>query len=145
MNLFDVMETIYCISHQKRYLTDFVRTGLAKNPVFFFERILGFRILRNEAFILCVQEVVNSIYIMSYYINWINYLLDTRYESACHSLTHCINIFCFVCLIKIRMTVMLKVTFSFWYGIFMSTGWLNVSLCSSQCFFRLPQFDYINH
>ena len=29
-------------------------------------------------FILCVQEVVNSIYIMSYYINWINYLLDTR-------------------------------------------------------------------
>ena len=29
---------------------------------------------------MCVQEVVNSIYIMSYYINWINYLLDTRYH-----------------------------------------------------------------
>ena len=28
--------------------------------------------------VLCVQEVVNSIYIMSYYINWSNYLLDTR-------------------------------------------------------------------
>ena len=31
----------------------------------------------NVASLLCVQEVVNSIYIMSYYINWSNYLLDT--------------------------------------------------------------------
>ena len=35
--------------------------------------------LTNMNVVLCVQEVVNSIYVMSYYINWINYLLDTRY------------------------------------------------------------------
>ena len=29
----------------------------------------------------CVQEVVTPIYIMSYYINWGNYFLDTRYLS----------------------------------------------------------------
>ena len=28
--------------------------------------------------ILCDQEVVTPIYIMSYYINWGNYFLDTR-------------------------------------------------------------------
>mgnify|MGYP006975714494 CR=1 FL=1 len=28
--------------------------------------------------LLCVQEVVTPIYIMSYYINWGNYFLDTR-------------------------------------------------------------------
>ena len=33
----------------------------------------------NFILLLCVQEVVHSIYIMSYYINWINYLLDTGY------------------------------------------------------------------
>ena len=30
--------------------------------------------------ILCVQEVVTPIYIMSYYINRGNYFLDTRYK-----------------------------------------------------------------
>ena len=29
--------------------------------------------------LLCVQEVVTPIYIISYYINWGNYFLDTRY------------------------------------------------------------------
>ena len=30
-------------------------------------------------YILCVQEVGTPIYIMSYYINWGNYFLDTQY------------------------------------------------------------------
>ena len=34
---------------------------------------------QKYSYILCVQEVVNSIYIMSYYINWGNYFLDTWY------------------------------------------------------------------
>ena len=39
----------------------------------------GENIMTTIDIILCVQEVVNSIYIMSYYINWSNYLLDTWY------------------------------------------------------------------
>ena len=34
-------------------------------------------ILNN--FVLCVQEVVTPIYIMSYYIKWVNYFLDIWY------------------------------------------------------------------
>ena len=37
----------------------------------------------NMYYILCVQEVVTPIYIMSYYINWGNYFLDTRYNTGC--------------------------------------------------------------
>ena len=32
--------------------------------------------------ILCVQEVVTPIYIITHYINWGNYFLDTRYIGA---------------------------------------------------------------
>ena len=31
--------------------------------------------------ILCVQEVVTPIYIVTHYINWGNYFLDTQYET----------------------------------------------------------------
>ena len=43
-------------------------SGLIREKVFF-----------SGSNVLCVQEVVTPIYIMSYYINWGNYFLDTRY------------------------------------------------------------------
>ena len=36
--------------------------------------------------ILCVQKVVTPIYIMSYYINWGNYFLGTRYDISYNGL-----------------------------------------------------------
>ena len=84
MNHFHIL--YYCITvFMLQYVHEVVTRPIALNrsprssyPFYTVCPVLSYPNLYNEL-LLCVQEVVTTIYIMSCYINWGSYFLDTQY------------------------------------------------------------------
>ena len=66
-------------AHVRSNLCYLIRSRAVTNLIFLFKRPIFLHACATCFEVLCVQEVITPIYIMSYYINWGNYFLDTWY------------------------------------------------------------------